>query len=105
MREHIAGLESELATDVDRLAQLQASRATFFKRAEAALASEDHRVAHAVLVESIRNADADNDEVGAVKADIHVLRAILAECYDWLHHFAGDAGAADSTSTSPPTSG
>lgn len=84
MREHIAHLESELATAVGTLRERQAMAIHAVERAATALRSNDRAAARSAIADYHRDFDSVDDEAGVLQADIHVLRAILAECYAWL---------------------
>jgi len=84
MHEHIAHLESELAIAVHTLAQMEGNVDAGHQRADAAFNARDYEAFRQIVTELDANWETRDEEVGLLKADIRVLRVLLAECHEWL---------------------
>lgn len=92
MREHIAHLESELAGAMNQLAITESRGRAFEQPAIEAITVGDFERLQETIAAHTATWDALDEEVGVLKADIRVLRALLAACQEWLQ--ASEAQAA-----------
>jgi hypothetical protein len=84
MHEHIAHLESELTAATDQLNDMESGARESAQYAKEAIEAGDYRRAHEAIVSDQATWELLDEEVGILKADIRVLRVLLAECRDWL---------------------